>query len=435
MIESLWAVIPAAGYGIRAGRQVPKQFVPVGGKTLLEWTAGKVLSFPEVNGVVIAVPAEFETDNRLRAVVASLSSDWAKPVIIVPGAGTRQDSVALALEKVPSDTTWAMVHDASRPLFSASLFNRVFEAARFVSAAICGISVADTVKSLLPLEDSGQLLVGNTLSREGVALIQTPQIFKLDLLRHAHEMARRDGFTGTDDSQLVERLGFKVAVVEGERTNFKITFPEDFRLASALLENGSAQLDNSAPEECNRRNISETGRQRRGLRRTRFSYRSGFPVIGLGFDVHPLVSGRKCILGGVEIPHNKGLSGHSDADVLCHAVADAILGALGMGDIGRWFPPEDPGLRGVRSLDLLRVIQSNVRYICQVIHLDCTLIAQAPRLAEFMYFMKENIAEVFSMDLDRVSIKATSPEGIGSLGRGEGIAAFCTATVLKKGRV
>ena len=139
-------------------------------------------------------------------------------------------------------------------------------------------------------------------------------------------MARRDRFTGTDDSQLVERLGFKVAVVEGERANFKITFPEDFRLASALLEKGSVQLGNSVAEESTWRNVSGIGSQKRSPRRTRFSYRSGFPVTGLGFDVHPLVSGRKCILGGVEIPCNKGLLGHSDADVLCHAVADAVLG-------------------------------------------------------------------------------------------------------------
>ncbi len=435
MTESLWAVIPAAGYGIRTGRQVPKQFVPVGGKALLEWTAGKVLSLPEVNGIVIAVPGEFETDNRLTAMVTSLSSNWGKPVIIVPGAGTRQASVDLALERVPSGTTWAMVHDASRPFFSASLFNRVFQAARVVSAAICGISVADTVKSLLPLQESGPLIVGNTLSREGVALIQTPQIFRFDLLRHAHEMARRDGFTGTDDSQLVERLGLKVAVVEGERINFKITFPEDFRLASALLEKGDIQLDNSVLGDSSGRNIPESGSGKRFFRRTRFFHRNGFLVTGFGFDVHPLVSGRKCILGGVEIPCSKGLSGHSDADVLCHAVADAVLGALGMGDIGQWFPPDDPGLKDVRSLDLLRVIQSNVKNICQVIHLDSTLVAQAPRLAEFMYSMKENIAEAFSIGADRVSIKAASPEGIGSLGRGEGIAAFCTATVLKKGRV
>ncbi|MGI6627127.1 MAG: 2-C-methyl-D-erythritol 4-phosphate cytidylyltransferase [Bacillota bacterium] len=436
MTETLWAIIPAAGYGTRASLQEPKQFASIAGRTLLEWTAGKVLSLREVEGAVIPVPREFENDRRLTQIIKSLASNQAKPVVVVPGAGTRQESVFLALNEVFREAPWVMVHDASRPFFSPDLFKRVFEAAKNASAAICGINVDDTVKSVLSPGGQGHSFVGTTLSRDGVVLVQTPQIFRHSLLRQAHEIARQDGFIGTDDSQLVERLGHKVAVVQGERTNFKITYPEDFCLASAFLKEKDSGIPefSSLPAGYRPGTSSESSRSGR-FRRTRYSKRSKILVTGFGFDVHPLVSGRKCILGGVEIPFDKGLSGHSDADVLCHAIADAILGALGMGDIGKWFPPGCPESKDARSLDFLKVIQSHVRSISQIVHLDCTLVAQAPRLNLHMNNMKDNIAGALSISGDRVSVKATSPETLGSLGRGEGIAAFCTATVLKKGRV
>ncbi len=424
MTEQLWAVIPAAGLGVRAGCSKPKQFVTIGGRTLLEWTATKVLSLPEVKGAVIALPPGFNSHEQVRRKIASLVRARPKNIITVTGAATRQESVRLALEEVPPEVAWVMVHDAARPLLSHDLARRVIEAARRYSAAICGLHITDTVKSVLQSEQQGLWLAKGTLSRQGVIAVQTPQVFRLGLLKHCHEVARQDGFTGTDDSQLVERLGREVAIVQGESVNLKVTFPEDFEMVELVLAPlyRASELNNvSGSRLC----------QARSPRRTRKRY----PLTGFGFDIHPLVHGRKCIIGGVEIPFEKGLLGHSDADVLCHAVADAVLGALNMGDIGKWFPPGDPRFQDARSVDLLREIRAIAWRTLEIVHLDCTLVAQAPRLAPYMECMKDNISEVFSIPRDRVSIKATSPEMLGSLGKQEGIAAFCAATVVKKGRV
>ena len=403
MKDDLWALIPAAGEGERTGFSEPKQFVVVAGKTMLEWTAEKVLALPEVSGIVIALPPGFEKDEKAGHILASLRQKGSKPVLAVPGGVNRQASVFTALQEVPKVVKWVTVHDASRPLFTADLFRRVLKAAKKVSAAICGISPVDTVK----IVHTSKLHIESTFPRENMILVQTPQIFEHSLLHVAHEQAAKDGFIGTDDSQLVERLGHQVAVVPGERTNIKITFPEDFILMENLLES-DAQVD-----------LDEV---------------DGFCAVGCGFDVHPLVTGRKCVIGGVEIPFERGLSGHSDADVLCHAICDAILGAFSMGDIGKWYPPGDLRFKDGKSLDFLTDIGAKVSGSGRIVHVDCTIVAQSPKMQPHIEEMRENISRALDIEKDRVSVKATSPEHIGSLGRGEGIAAFCTATVFKKGR-
>jgi 2-C-methyl-D-erythritol 4-phosphate cytidylyltransferase/2-C-methyl-D-erythritol 2,4-cyclodiphosphate synthase len=437
MVESVWAVIPAAGLGVRAGGRMPKQFVEIAGKTILEWTADKVMSMPEVDGAVIVLPHGYEGQELVQRTVQSLTSRHGKSLVTATGGPTRQESVRLALEKIPPQVSWVIVHDASRPLFSRNLAVRVLEAAKRHSAAVCGIGLTDTVKAVIPSGHEELWFVHSTLSRDGIVLVQTPQVFGLSLLRQCHEMARRDGFIGTDDGQLVERFGHKLAIVKGERTNFKVTFPEDFEMLSMILEKQGNDLESAGRETP----IEEGGpasfrfRQSKAHRRLSRRYDTSVQVTGFGFDVHPMACGRKCVLGGVEVPSPKGLVGHSDADVLCHAVVDAVLGALSMGDIGKWFPPEDPRFRDARSLDLLADIWSNAGQISEIVHLDCTLVAQEPRLFPYIEHMRRNISQALSVPVDRISIKATSPENLGSLGRSEGIAAFCVATLLKKGRV
>jgi 2-C-methyl-D-erythritol 4-phosphate cytidylyltransferase/2-C-methyl-D-erythritol 2,4-cyclodiphosphate synthase len=436
MIESLWAVIPAAGAGVRAGSKVPKQFVEIAGKTILEWTTDRIMSMPEVSGGVLALPRGYESHGSVRWIVETLALKHNKPLVTVTGGQTRQESVGLALEKIPPHVSWVMIHDGSRPLISRDLALRVIQAAREHSAAVCGTSLSDTVKAIVPSHQGDLCFVHSTLSRDGIVTVQTPQVFKLSLLRQCHETAKRDGFTGTDDGQLVERYGYKVAVVEGERTNFKVTFPGDFALAAALLEKQASGSEPASGAE----HFGEMNRPGSGSRRARRARRllqreeAPVPVTGFGFDVHPLVHGRKYVLGGVEIPWPKGLLGHSDADVLCHAVADAVLGALSLGDIGKWFPPEDSRFRDASSLGLLADIWSTAGIISEIVHLDCTLVAQEPRLSPYIEHMRYNISQVFSISMDKISIKATSPEKLGSLGQGQGIAAFCVATLIKKGR-
>lgn len=437
MVNRLWAVVPAAGLGLRAGGREPKQFAVLRGKTMLEWTVGRVLSMTCVFGVVVALPTGFESMVPVKRMMNSLGQDKMKNVFLVKGGQTRQESVCAALEKIPPEVSWVMVHDGSRPFLSEDLTMRVFEAAVKCSAAICGISVTDTLKKTTPFHPEGYGFAIGTLPREGVVAVQTPQIFKLDLLRRCHEIANKDGFIGTDDSQLLERLGHKVCIVRGERTNIKITFPEDLQEARGMLDEkiaGRAESPGVAVARLGAGTWDYGISGAKKPRRLRRLNKGVLSVTGLGFDMHPLSEGRMLVLGGVEIPFSKGLSGHSDADVLCHAVADALLGALNMGDIGKWFPPEEPKFLNANSLDLLAEIWSAVGPTSRIIHLDCTLVAQEPRLTPYMEKMRRKVSETLSISANQVSIKATSPERLGSLGSGEGIAALCAATLMKKGR-
>jgi 2-C-methyl-D-erythritol 2,4-cyclodiphosphate synthase/2-C-methyl-D-erythritol 4-phosphate cytidylyltransferase len=395
---------------VRAGSAVPKQFRELGGKTVLERTVSKIMQMPDVAGVVVALPAcpagpsvdetrdiTEHVRERLRAMCAP-----GMQLLFAVGGETRQESVYAALKMVPAAAPWVVVHDTSRPFCSESLFERVVSTARERGAAICAVTPADTVKTVTnpPASGSAAGVVGcveSTLDRESLASVQTPQAFEASLLRQAHQAALAEGFTGTDDSQLVERLGHEVAVVQGERSNLKITYPEDFALARALEgeERGSGASQ----------------------------------VVGLGFDVHPLAPGRKCVIGGVDIPHEQGLVGHSDADVLSHAVMDAVLGALGKGDIGQWFPNDDPRYRGASSIGLMAGMWEALKGQAEVVNVDAVVIAEAPKVIPHSQEIRRNIAEALGAAIEQVSVKATTAERLGTIGRGEGIAAFCVATL------
>jgi len=424
--------------GIRAGSPAPKQFVSLAGRSLIEWTLGRIMDFPEVSGAVVALPREFVgAGSNPVAQAFNLEklrrAAKGKPLEIVAGGATRQESVFNALKEVPRPVNWVMVHDASRPLLSRDLFLRVFRAALSHSAAIPGLVVTDTMKSVIHHSGlaSGESLVEKTLRREDIVTVQTPQVFRSDLLRVAHERARAEGFAGTDDSQLVERLGYAVVVVPGERLNMKLTFPEDFRIFEIILASQSREVPQVKGLHDASREPSLRWKWRRRSGRPILSL---LPVTGLGFDVHRFGPGRKCIIGGTEIPFPLGLLGHSDADVLCHAIMDGILGALSLGDIGRWFPPDDPAYEGSNSLNLLRILWERLKHRALLVHLDCTIVAEAPRIMPYAGSIRGNLSRVLGVNVEAISLKATTPEGLGSLGRGEGVAALALVTLVPKGR-
>ncbi len=438
MSEQLWAVIPAAGLGTRFGGKRPKQFAKIGGKTVLEWTTDRVSSMPFVAGIVIALPLEYKEHESVKQIKRKLTSRDQVDLVITTGGATRQETVRLSLKDIPSCVRWVMIHDAARPFITEALTTRVFLAAKKWSAAICGDYITDTVKSVVSFPDKQILFAQNTLSREGIIAVQTPQIFDLELLRQCHESAVRDGFVATDDSQLVEYLGHKVVIVKGERTNFKITFREEFEMASVLLNaTNLCKSSNAKMPMPDSQTEIPTLRRNHPVKPRKLRRRNEIPVpvVGFGFDVHPLIVGRDCVLGGVHIPSSKGLLGHSDADVLCHAITDAILGAVNMGDIGQWYPSDRPEYKNINSLELLAKTWETLRKIAELVHLDCTLVAEEPRLAPYMERMKHNIAKALLSPTSKISIKAASPERLGSLGKGDGIAVFCAATLNRKGGV
>ena len=416
MNDPIWVIVPAAGRGVRAGLDVPKQFAMLGDVTVLERTVSMLVDMPGVGGIVVALPAHSEASLiddddlvfRTRQSVAAMGRQDC-PVLFVDGGKTRQESVRNALSMVPEHVAWIAVHDACRPFCSKALFERVVRAAREDGAAVPGVSPTDTIKMVKrqvgPVSEPGVTqrsfsLVDLTPDRGLLMSVQTPQVFASRILREAHAAALNDGFTGTDDSQLVERLGYPVAVVEGERSNLKLTHPEDFRFAEILT------------------GISASASK-------------GFAV-GLGFDIHPLVSGRACVIGGVRFDCEKGLAGHSDADVLCHAVMDGVLGALGKGDIGQWFPDSDPRYEGASSIALMREMWNSVKSEAEIVNVDAVVVAEAPRIMPRAVEIRENLAQALGCDVDRVSVKATTAEGLGSVGRGEGIVAFSVVMLRRR---
>lgn len=421
MNEPFWAVIPAGGKGLRAHLPIPKQFQEIGGVPVLERTVRKVLGVPGIAGVVVSLPAgmretspkDVVSESRRR--LLSLTSARA-PVFVVEGGATRLESVWNGLEAVPEGAKWIAVHDACRPFFTNDLFCAVVAAAQDGGAAICAVSPSDTIK-----ETRGSI-VAKTLNRDSLAAVQTPQVFCADIIREAYRVAMRDGVPATDDSSLVERLGYPVTLVPGERGNIKVTYPEDFAVAETMAVQGSGW---PSPRESGRDGADA------GVSPAQPSM--GMQVTGLGLDVHPLAAGRQCVIGGVAIPFEKGLAGHSDADVLCHAVMDAVLGALGKGDIGVWFPNSDPEYEGASSVDLMAWMWGALKSEAAIVNVDATVMAEAPRIMPHAARMRENIAAALGTTPDRVSVKATTAERLGSLGRGEGVAAFAVATLAKVG--
>ena len=381
------AIVAAAGKGRRFGARENKVFAPLAGRTVLHWTLAGLAACEDVDALVV-VPGS-EDIERVRAVAAQFEEVQA----VCEGGAERSDSVWNALLAVPQGTELVAVHDGARPLASPTLISSVITAARAAGAALPATPVSDTLKRSPDGVDARE-----TVDRRELYAVQTPQVFRYDLLRDAYERARASGFVGTDDASYVERLGHPVRLVPGERNNLKITVTEDLHMAEALL---------GGP-----------------------SIRTGF-----GYDVHRLVPDRRLVLGGVELEHpdGLGLEGHSDADVLLHAVADALLGAGALGDIGEHFPNTDPRFRGISSLVLLRVVQEKLREAgWEVANVDAMLLAERPKIRPYVELMRARIAEALEVGPDQVGVKATTNERLGFVGREEGIAAHAVATLRRR---
>lgn len=380
-----------------------KLFARLAGKPVLAHTLEAFDRCEGIDGIVVVGSAE--SFHLLETLVRDAALSL--PVRFVEGGATRQESVYLGLLALPGDAEIVAVHDAARPLVTAAVIARTIEAARRHGAAVACVPATDTVKQV----DAGGRITG-TLPRASLRAAQTPQTFRVPLLLRAHEAARRDGVDATDDAALVERLGEPVLVVDGDRRNLKITTPEDMRMAEALLAGAS-------PETA----VPEAGSPAPSAIR-----------VGFGYDIHPLVEGRRLVLGGVEIPHSTGLDGHSDADVLLHAVMDALLGAAGLPDIGHLFPNTDERWRGASSRHLLREVAARVRETgYRPSNVDVTLIAERPKIAPHIPAMRSAIATDLGVPESFVGIKATTNEQVGSLGREEAMAAHAVAVVVALG--
>jgi len=394
------AVIAAGGAGTRMHSAVPKQFLEISGKPVLLHTIESIASIEEVTQIVIALPAE-----HIPAAGAILGRVQLRPEVhCVAGGPNRQESVRCGVTAVAPGMDVIMVHDAVRPVCDRDLLLRVLHAAWTKGAAVPGLPATETIQRV---SRAGRVL--STPPREELYAIQTPQAFHADILRAALEKAHESGFLGTDESSVVRWAGHAVVVVPGSPDNVKITRPLDLEIAGILLSR--------------KRGEEWPGTGESMLR------------IGQGIDYHRLVEGRKLILGGVEIPFERGLEGHSDADALSHAICDALLGAAALGDIGRHFPDIDPSHRGRSSLEFLREVREKVAAEGWMIrNVDATLLVQRPRIASYMEAMRLNIAESLGISPADVSIKATTTEGLNAEGRGEGISAQAIALLYSRGR-
>lgn len=386
--QKVYAVILAAGRGVRMKAKINKMFVHLAGRVVLSHTLDAFVQAGCFGGIIIVCrPSE-------RQLVARLVEDVAQlPITLVDGGPTRQDSVKNGLAALPEDADIVAVHDGARCFVSPELIRACVESALTCGSGVAGKHAVDTVKIAAP---DGS--IQKTIDRTQVVLVETPQVFPVATLREAFAAAEESGFVGTDESSLVERLGITPRLVESEGFNSKLTNPID-------LEQGKLYLS--------------------GAEETR---------IGNGFDAHRLAEGRDLILGGVKIDYPLGLEAHSDGDVLVHAIIDAMLGAAGLPDIGELFPDNDDTYKDIDSLKLLaRAAEELYSMGYSIGNIDATLIMQRPRIGQYKEAMRRNIARVLGTQLSRVNIKATTTERLGAFGRGEGIGAEAVC-ILRKHR-
>ncbi|HEY7382464.1 MAG TPA: bifunctional 2-C-methyl-D-erythritol 4-phosphate cytidylyltransferase/2-C-methyl-D-erythritol 2,4-cyclodiphosphate synthase [Beijerinckiaceae bacterium] len=392
---SVAAIIVAAGRGSRAGGGIPKQFRPLAGRSALNRVLAVFLSHPGVDRVqaVVGPDDRDHFENALAGLPAESTARLPPPV---PGGATRQGSVRQGLEALARERpcpSLILVHDAARPFAGPALIERAIAAGRAHGAAVPGVAVTDTIK----IVDAGGR-VRETPPREALQAIQTPQAFSFDALLEAHRAAAAAGLdTFTDDGALAEWAGLRVTVFAGDPDNIKLTREADFAEAER-------RLGGAAPLYVTR--------------------------VGTGFDVHAFAPGDHVWLGGLRIAHERGVAAHSDGDVVLHALTDALLGALGDGDIGVHFPPGEAAWRGASSDRFLASAVARVRARGGLIdHLDVTVLCEAPRLGPHRDAMRARIATIAAIDRDCVSIKATTTEKLGFIGRGEGLAAQAVATI------
>ncbi|WP_052215684.1 bifunctional 2-C-methyl-D-erythritol 4-phosphate cytidylyltransferase/2-C-methyl-D-erythritol 2,4-cyclodiphosphate synthase [Sphingomonas sp. ERG5] len=370
------ALIVAAGQGLRSGGSIPKQFARVAGKPMIAHSHATLLAHHAIDRVIVAIGEGQD---------AALD-DAIGPVERVAGGATRRLSVLAGLESLARDgVTRVLIHDAARPFLPVAVIDRLLAALDEDVGAVPALPVADTLAR-------GMEVLGAGVSRDGLFRIQTPQAFRFDAILAAHR-----GWSGdepTDDAQMLRQAGGTIALIEGDAMLEKVTYPADF--AAAEARHAATMRVRSAT----------------------------------GYDVHRLAEGEELWLGGVLIPHDKGLSGHSDADVALHAITDALLGTIAAGDIGTHFPPSDPQWRGADSAQFLEHAASLIRAQGGIIDfIDLTIICEAPKIGPHRAAMRDRVATLLRLAPGQISIKATTTERLGFTGRGEGIAAQAIATI------
>ena len=373
---TLTALIVAAGKGERLGAESPKQYRPIAGKPVLRWAIESLIHHPAVQSVRVVV-------GKNQKESAALALQGLDVGDFIEGGSERADSVRAGLAAIASDAV--LVHDAARPFCPPAVVDRLIAQLEFFEGAAPVLPVGDTLARI------GDQLE-ETIDRNGVVRVQTPQAFRARSLRDAY--AVWSGPSPTDETTVLRAAGMRVAVVEGDPALEKLTTSADFQRAEQWLAG-------------------------------RFVTRTG-----MGFDVHAFAGEGPVTIGGIAVPHPRGLAGHSDADVVLHAITDALLGAAGLGDIGEHFPPSDPRWKGASSDRFLRHAVELLTSKCAIIdHIDCTIIAEEPKIGPHRDAMRSRIAEIASLDRAQVSIKATTTEGLGFTGRREGIAAQAIASI------
>jgi 2-C-methyl-D-erythritol 4-phosphate cytidylyltransferase/2-C-methyl-D-erythritol 2,4-cyclodiphosphate synthase len=389
------AILLAAGRSQRMEDTEDKLMIRLGEREILSYVLETYMTCGAVDEIVlVCIPGM-----RARAEQWLATQPLRIPVRVVEGGPHRQQSVLNALDTLGEDVEYVLIHDGARAFVTADVVQRCAQAVRESGACIAAVPVKDTIKQA----DEGGF-IGETPERARLWAAQTPQCFRREIILKAHQKAMEDGYLGTDDAVLCERMGVRVRLVEGSYDNIKLTTIDDVAVGRAILE----RIGRLSPAPL-------------------LSLRAG-----TGTDVHALGPGRPLVLGGVEIDHHMGLDGHSDADVLTHAIMDALLGAAALGDIGRHFPDTDPQYRDARSVSLLRQV---VRLVgaagFSVVNVDATVCAQAPRLSGDIPRMRKTLAAAMGIAPDCVSVKATTTERLGFEGREEGISAHAVALLQK----
>jgi 2-C-methyl-D-erythritol 4-phosphate cytidylyltransferase/2-C-methyl-D-erythritol 2,4-cyclodiphosphate synthase len=396
-----WLVMPAAGSGSRFGTARPKQYAPLAGRTVIEWALAPFLADSRCLGIVVALAAAdtdwAEVSTRLTATRGAAPVGSAPPVASAAGGAQRSRSVRsglAALEGRAQESDWVLVHDAARPCLSGEDLERLLaELAAHPVGGLLAAAAPDTLKRAQASPGTGAE-VTETIERQGLYRALTPQMFRYGQLCAALDAAHATGRLPTDEAQALEWLGERPQLVAGLATNLKVTTAEDLLLASAVL------------------------------RARRYAARDGSMRIGSGIDIHAFGPGDSIMLGGVRIPHSGGVVAHSDGDVVLHALCDALLGAAGLGDIGQHFSDSDPQWRGADSRRFVTTVLAMLRERgLAVANADLTVLAQSPRIGPYREAMCRQIAALLGVDAARVNIKATTTEGLGFLGRTEGIAA------------
>ena len=375
----------AAGRGDRMGAPAPKQFLDLNGRSILQHSVAAFDTHASIGHLIVVLAPDMVGSG------ADLIGRTLRPCTIVAGGARRQDSVAAGMRALPADVDVVLIHDAARPFADASLIDRVLAGVAEAGAAVPATRVRDTVKRV----PAGGDRIAETVPREDLWLAQTPQGFRRGILEEA--MARQDpSAPATDDGMVAEMAGHAVKIVQGDERNVKITTPEDLSAARAALSAASR--------------------------------------VGTGYDLHRLVPGRPLVLAGVEIPFERGPHGHSDGDVVCHALIDAIFGAAGAGDIGRHFPNTDAAWKDAPGLDLLTRAMAIVRDAgWTVSNADVTVILERPKLAPHIADIRGRLAIVLGVPIDRVSVKGKTNEGVDAVGQGDAIAAHAVALLSHAG--